>query len=264
MRSDPAPKPEFEAALNSTACNGITNPIWTYVAGQWDVPTLTTPPILGVGFVVWQWIGLGGTTLTSPLPQEGTIASVSCYIDGSSCVYSYHAWQYYFCDDSQPEPTYIPTITVRAGDHMAASFSMVDTNGNPNKNGPSALMNICDSSYSPYVCNNNIRVNMPVGHSCNGGAYIGEAADWVFERYGRTRLANFGNSYMQYNFAKMADRNSSQPCFAERSLLSSGAEYTHWTLWGNQNCGGNLMAQSWIIAQQTHGAEILMAYINYQ
>ena len=105
---------------------------------------------------------------------------------------------------------------------------------------------------------------MPAGYSCNGGTYVGEAADWIFERYGSFRLANFGNSYMQYNFGRFADRNSSLTCPYEESLKSSGAQWTDWQLWGSTNCGGDPLAQSWYWANQSHGVEILMEYLNYQ
>ncbi len=148
---------------------------------------------------------------------------------------------------------------------MVAEFIMVDANGNPSKTGPNAKMNICDSSYSPYVCRNNVIVPMPTQYGCNNGTnvYVGEAADWVFERYGTFRLANFGTSTMTYNFATMADKNSSSTC-SGASLGSPGAQYTNWYLYGSPNCGGNLLATSAIGNPESHGVDIVMTYYNYQ
>lgn len=140
---------------------------------------------------------------------------------------------------------------------MAGSFSMVDANGNPSKSGPNAKMNICDSSYTPYVCNNNQIVTIPTQYCTT---YQGEAADWAFERDNTFRIIPFGTSIMKYDFAYASDRNTSVSCPYELHLTTPGAQYTNWWLYSYSGCGGNLMADAAIGNRDTHGDEINMHF----
>ena len=175
---------------------------YDWVAGEWNVPTVSSEPNKQTFSAFW--VGLDGDGLTD-LVQAGTEQdSVNYSLGFVSMTFStYYAWTEFL--PQQPTEQVISGLVVNPGDLIFTEVWMGDAGSSPTLSGAFGIFLIMNLSSGAYT-----NIYTPVG----GTRVSGSEAVWIMERptVGNSLpdLANYGSAIMSSASARKANAKRHQ------------------------------------------------------